>query len=88
MNDSDSIGKFLTQKWEERFPEFNEWIMWDVALIEAIINPDLVKTEQVLAPPENKQRSVRVYTAINSELMKASYWSGIMKSQRQNEKEE
>jgi inosine-uridine nucleoside N-ribohydrolase len=88
MNQSDSIGKFLTQKWDDRFPEFSEWIMWDVALIEAIINPDLVKTEQVLAPPENKQRSVRVYTAINNELMKASYWSGIMKSQRQSGKDD
>lgn len=75
---------FLYEKWEQSFPNNKTWIMWDVALIEAIINPDLVKTEQVLTPPENLQRMVNVYTALNKEMMVADYWSAVNKYIRKN----
>lgn len=68
---------FLVGKWEEKFPGSDEWIMWDVALIEAIINPDLARAEKVLTPPENKQHTITVYTRINKELMKADYFSTV-----------
>ncbi len=76
---------FLLNKWEEKFPDSDTWIMWDVALIEAIINPDLVKLEQVLTPPENKQRTVNVYTALNKEMMLAEFWSSVNKKIRKEE---
>ena len=78
--------EFLHEKWEQRFPRNETWIMRDVALIEAIINPDLVKSEQVLTPPENLQRTVNVYTALNKEMMLADYWSAVNKNIRKKAK--
>lgn len=77
---------FLYEKLEQRFPDNKTWVMCDVALIEAIINPDLVKTEQVLTPPENLQRTVNVYTALNKEMMLADYWSAVNKYIRKTAK--
>ena len=45
---------FLLHRWDEKFPEFADWIMWDVSLIEALIDPELVKEVPALTPPENK----------------------------------
>lgn len=78
---------FLVNKWEERFPEFDTWVMWDVALIEALIDPDLVKEEQLLAPPENLQKTVKVYTGLNKEMMIADYWAAVnshLRSEKNN----
>lgn len=77
------VGKFLLGKWDEHFYNMKEKTMWDVALIEALIDPDLTRKVQVLPPPENKQRPVGVYTFINKEMMEAAYWSGIKKAKRQ-----
>lgn len=77
---------FLYGKWEEKFPANSTWIMWDVALIEAIINPDLVKSEQIITPPENTQRTVNVYTAINKEMMVADFWAAALKVMRSDRK--
>ena len=76
---------FLVNKWEERFPDNDTWIMWDVALIEAIIDPELIKSEQALTPPENKQRTINVYTALNKEMMLAEFWSSVNKEIRREE---
>lgn len=81
------VWDFLAAKWEERFPDNKEWIMWDLALIHALINPDLAREESVLTPPENKPRQVYVYTRINTELMEADFWSAA-KSAWKKEKAE
>ncbi|MGC9343537.1 MAG: nucleoside hydrolase, partial [Bacteroidales bacterium] len=82
MLNKGGIWDYLLQKWEQRFPESEDWIMWDVALIEAIIDPELVKFEETLTPPENKQRTVKVYTDINNELMVADFYASVLKFQR------
>ncbi|MFW5877775.1 MAG: nucleoside hydrolase [bacterium] len=79
--------EFLVNKWNEKYPSYDEWIMWDVALIEAIIDPELAKKEETLTPPENKQRTVKVYTYISKELMIADFYAKVMKYQRMKEEE-
>lgn len=76
------IWDFLINKWDERFPQQQEWIMWDVALIEALIDPSLTRSEKTLTPPENTQRTVNVFTSVNKELMTASFYAAILKAQR------
>ncbi|MCF8379665.1 MAG: nucleoside hydrolase [Bacteroidales bacterium] len=80
------VWEFLLEKWEEKFPDHQTWIMWDVALIEAILNPDFVKSEQILTPPENLQRTVNVYTAINKEMMLADFWAVALKEMRRSDR--
>ncbi len=82
MKADTGVWKFLINRWDNKFPNNKEWTMWDVALIEALIDPDFARREQVLAPPENKQRPIGVYTYINSTLMEADYWSSVMREGR------
>ncbi len=77
---------FLISKWNERFPDHQEWIMWDVALIEALIDPELAKKQETLTPPENTQRTVKVYNYINKEMMIADFYAAVMKYQRESKK--
>jgi purine nucleosidase len=41
--------------------------MWDLALVEAYLNPDMSIIKEVLTPPENTQRIIKVYTKIDNE---------------------
>lgn len=66
------IDKFKDQRTEERISTP------DLALIQALIDPEMVKMEKTLTPPENTQRSVNVYTAINQKLMEADFIARII----------
>jgi hypothetical protein len=63
------------------------WIMWDVALVEALLRPGLATAEEVGAPlirdvttveqrPDNPRR-VTVFRAIDAPGMRADYWAAI-----------
>lgn len=51
------------------------WTMWDLALTMAMTHPELATIETVAAPPENKRKSVRVYTSIDGDAMRSKFWS-------------
>lgn len=69
-----ALGEYLTRKWKERFPDNATWIMWDLALIEAMLEPQLAEEIQVNTPPENRQRKVWVYNTIKVQAMRDDYW--------------
>ena len=48
--------------------------MWDVALIEAIANPDLAELKSFETPIENVKRNISIYTFIDTLKMKRSFW--------------
>ncbi len=87
LDDKVKPWEFLMNKWNEKYPSFGEWIMWDLAIIEALIDSELAKKEETLTPPENKQRTVKVYTYINKELMIADFYAKALKYQREEEEE-
>lgn len=87
LDNKEKPWEFLVNKWNEKYPSFDEWIMWDLAIIEALIDPELAKKEETLTPPENKQRTVNVYTYINKELMIADFYSEVLKY-KSDEKDE
>ncbi|WP_197524960.1 nucleoside hydrolase [Botrimarina hoheduenensis] len=71
------VGRLLTSKWRERFGDFATWVMWDLALVEAILEP-LLATERLVAnPPENTSREVWVYDSINPDAMRDDYWQAV-----------
>jgi len=71
------LGEHLTTKWKARFAEFENWVMWDLALVEAVLDPTMANTREVTTPPENMQRKVRLYESIDVQAMRADYWSVV-----------
>ncbi|MGB7347447.1 MAG: nucleoside hydrolase [Pirellulaceae bacterium] len=69
------LGEFLTLQWKKKFPESQRWVMWDLALVEALVRPALATEIQVMTPPENKQRKVWVYNTIDVSGMADDYWT-------------
>jgi purine nucleosidase len=79
LSSKGDIWNYLLERWDKKFPGYNEWIMWDVAIIEAILNPKLAKTIEVFTPPENTRRKIRVYTSIRVDAMLKDYWQAVEK---------
>ena len=73
-----AVNNILAQRWEETGRgAHSEHIMWDVALIEAIIHPELATLEELPTPPENVDRTLKVYTDIEAERMRADFWESF-----------
>lgn len=62
LTDKNSVLTNLKRRWEETNPQDSERTLWDVALVLAYQKPLLVTSQNVLTPPENTQRLIRVYT--------------------------
>ncbi len=70
----DPVAEILARRWAE-VSAGDSWIMWDLALIEAMVHPDMAQLEKRAAPPENGGRTINVYTAIDNQKMEADFWS-------------
>ncbi len=78
------IADYLVNRWEsytrwwtQEDPEKKSWIMWDVAIIEALAHPEFSEKKQYLTPEENTQRLIGIHTGINAEAMIADFWKSI-----------
>lgn len=65
------IADYLVDRWETynrwwttEDPEKSAWIMWDLALIEALIHPEWTVVEDFITPPENEERVIQIHTSI------------------------
>ncbi|WP_420459731.1 nucleoside hydrolase [Neolewinella sp.] len=63
-----------TRWWTAEDPEKTQWIMWDVAIIEALARPKLATKLGYPTPPENALREIGIYTAIDVPAMKNDFW--------------
>lgn len=72
------LGAYLTARWEKHAPDGKGWVMWDVALLEAMIDPELATEIEVDTPPENARRKVWVYSEIDAERMRAAFWASVI----------
>jgi inosine-uridine nucleoside N-ribohydrolase len=83
------VWDFLVGRWEShpRAATRERWVLWDVALVEAVLRPRLATAETVAAPlirdaetveqrPDNP-RKVTVFRAIDAEGMHADYWDAL-----------
>lgn len=75
------IADYLVNRWESYERWFDKkdlakekWIMWDVAIIEALARPHLADKETFTTPPENTKRFIEAYTSIDVEAMKKDFW--------------
>ncbi len=74
LDKSGKEGAYLKTKWEERFGDFDSWVMWDVALLQAYLDPSQGTQREVATPPENVQRKVWMYEDIDEAAMLEAYW--------------
>lgn len=63
--------------WTEEDPEKHKWIMWDVAIIEALIHPNMATTQTFNTPPENLSREISIATKIDAATMEADFWQSL-----------
>ncbi|MFK7932735.1 MAG: nucleoside hydrolase [Saprospiraceae bacterium] len=66
----------LSRRWDEVNAE-ESWIMWDLALMEAMINPQFAKLTKRLTPPENTTRFIQVYRDIDTAAIEAAFWEAL-----------
>ena len=79
-----NVGEYLLKRWDtyERWwtqedPEKTQWIMWDVAIIEALARPNLAMKETFKTPKENTPRLIEAYTSIKVDEMINDYWASM-----------
>ena len=70
----------LVKTWSSPMANEKRWIMWDIAIIEALVDPEVAVKKQVLTPPENVQRIVEVYAEIDAVAMQENYWKAMRKA--------
>lgn len=76
------IQKILADRWLEHNPQDATRIMWDLALVEAFLNPALTKITPVLTPPENTQRTIKVYASIQAAALEIDFWKRLHQDQK------
>ena len=72
-----SIENLLKQRWIESNPDDKTRIIWDLAVVEAYLSPNLAKVKSVKTPPENHQHKVNVYTKIDRLAMFDKFWNTL-----------
>jgi inosine-uridine nucleoside N-ribohydrolase len=79
LNESVETEKILKDRWREQNPQDETRVMWDLALIEAYLNPALAQIKTVKTPPENKQRNIRAYIKIDEKELANDFWKVLNK---------
>ncbi len=78
LDRSGAVGDYLKQRWQNFAPQASPWTMWDVALLQAYLNPEQATERKVMTPPENSQREVWLYTDIDEEAMARDFWKRLL----------
>ena len=74
------VWDYLATRWLTNGPDTSERVFWDLALIEAIARPSLAKEESLNPPPENKQRTISVYTSVDAPAITDDWWKVVTKA--------
>jgi len=73
-NDPDSLQKIIIKRMEDIYRGNDSIPSSSLALAEAFLSPDMSTQKQLIAPPENSQRKIYVYTRIDGDRMKKNFW--------------
>lgn len=72
-----TVERILKNRWVEQNPQDETRIMWDLALVEAYLNPTRAQLKIVKTPPENNQRNIRAYIKIDEKALSDDFWKVI-----------
>ena len=79
LDESKEAEKILKYRWREQNPQDETRVMWDLALIEAYLNPTMAWIKTVSTPPENKQRKIKAYIKIDEKAIANDFWNVLSK---------
>lgn len=78
FKDKTPFLNFLYMRWVNHFGGGkHSRIMWDLALIECMIHPELGTETPIRTPPENTNREVYVYSSINAPAMETDFFNSM-----------
>lgn len=77
LDQAKPLHKYLYNQWVSHDPAGERRVMWDLALISAIIHPQMATSETVDGPIENGSRPVQVYTRIDADAMYQDFWDTL-----------
>ena len=66
-----------TRWWTDEDPEKEKWIMWDVAIIEALIDPETAQKKSFQAPSSTPDRTIDAYIDIDVDTMITNFWISV-----------
>ncbi|HAH24845.1 MAG TPA: nucleoside hydrolase [Prolixibacteraceae bacterium] len=75
LDESIEVEKILKDRWKEQNPQDATRVMWDLALVEAYLNPLGAQTKTVTTPPENKQQKIKAYIKIDEKALADDFWN-------------
>jgi len=75
------VWDYLANRWLSFAPGHGQWIMWDLALVQALARPELATESEVNPPPENAQRKIFAYTRVDVAGMRADWWEVARRAQ-------
>jgi purine nucleosidase len=73
----DSLFENIMEDWKALDLKNDSIPMGSLALIQAILHPEMSSQKQVVTPPENVQRKIHVFTRIDADRMKKDLWKTI-----------
>lgn len=77
------VWDYVVNRWQNFIPPCDpdkskdQWIMWDIAVVEAFINSNMATEIQLLPPDNLSKRKIWVYTKIDEIAMQKDYWNAI-----------
>jgi hypothetical protein len=77
VDDTVLSQRLLKQRWEETNPQDKVRTLWDLALVEAYLLPDKATIQDVLTPPENTGRLLKVYSKLDEKALTDDFWRVI-----------
>jgi inosine-uridine nucleoside N-ribohydrolase len=77
LDENIEIENILETRWREHNPQDASRVMWDLALVEAFLNPSLAQIKTAKTPPENRRRKVQVYTRIDEKRLARDFWEKL-----------
>ncbi|MFN7120046.1 MAG: nucleoside hydrolase [Saprospiraceae bacterium] len=80
LNNSVPIEKILADRWREHNPQDKTRIMWDLAIVEAYLNPSFTKIIKVNTPLENKKRKIHIFSKIDEKACAQDFWENLKQS--------
>ncbi len=79
INSNEGIQSMLKERWNEVNKNGTDWIMWDLAIIQAVMNPHWTKQVIHPTPPENTPRNIFLYTEIDTKAIMDDFWKIFLK---------
>ena len=75
LKGKEGIGELILKLWDKKGEEREERMIWDLALVDAIIFPEMASKKTVFGPPENTQRKITIYYNIDEKQMQKDFWN-------------